>query len=85
MSTRFISFRGFRWDVVETPSLADTTQRRRASGARTALYFLSKFGTRRTDHFPSDWSKLSEKELRALCERAYTLAENAVLEPVIEL
>ena len=72
---RLISYGGVRWEVCETPRVAD---RRDASASHSALYFLSRAGSRRCDEFPADWQELPDKELCALFRRARSIAEDAI-------
>lgn len=72
---RLISFGGVRWEVCETPRLAD---RRDRTSSRSVLYFLSRAGSRRCDEFPRNWESLTDKDLCALLARARSLAETAV-------
>lgn len=76
MSTRHISFRGARWEVLEAPRVAGRAD------AATSLYFLSRAGTRRVDDFPEDWETLSTRELTAMCAAARTLHERSAFADV---
>lgn len=75
MRTRFIHHRGLRWEVFDTTDqLAD---RAPASGAHRRLYFLSRFSSRASDDFPSEWYRLPDEALVRLCESARIIGAHA--------
>jgi hypothetical protein len=62
---RFRDDAGWQWEVVEhrsrkQRSIDDSVPRLRA------LYFLSRYQTRRCDDFPADWAKRSPRDLMEL-------------------
>ncbi len=71
MSTiaKFRDEEGWAWEAVER-SRAHALD---SDDASPALYFISRFQTRRCDRFPSDWERRSTDELLDLWEAAVTL------------
>lgn len=60
---------GWLWEAIEHPREREV--RARTEGpARRALYFLSRYQTRRRDDFPSDWHRRTADELLALFRTA---------------
>lgn len=79
MRTRFIHYRGLRWEVFETSDqVADRAPRRESHGR---LYFLSRFSSRASDDFPSEWYRVTDEELVRLCEHARIIGAHAPYVP----
>ncbi len=63
---RFRDENGWTWEAVERTVGTDGV-------AAPALYFISRYQTRRCDRFPTDWERRTPDELLDLCEAAVPL------------